>query len=431
MKEKILEYLRSKSILILGFGREGRSSLKFIRENLPEAKVAIADQAQIDDEDVVKNTTIISGDNYLDACKDFDLILKAPGVIIKDYLDAATKAKITSQTDLFMRVFNRQIIGVTGTKGKSTTSSLIYHVLKTAGKDTQLVGNIGKPCFDVIDNITSETAIVFELSAHQLEYIQASPHIAVLLNIYEEHFDHYTTPDDYYNAKKNIYKYQTPDDLLIYGDIFQHTTMAEIAAAESMKIDITKTNIVPRDQIRTRLIGEHNQLNIQVAAAIAYAYKVNGDTFKEAIASFEPLPHRLEFIGTFRGIKFYNDSIATAQEAVINAIKALDDVDTIILGGMDRGLDYHPLVDFIRTTNIKNVILLPATNERFQQTFDESEYHQKLIHVKDMREAVEKCYELTEQGKSCLLSPAAASYGFYKNFEARGEDFKNLVSMLQ
>ena len=431
MKEKILEYLRNKSILILGFGREGRSSLSFIRENLPEAKVAIADQAQIDDEDVAKNTTIISGDNYLDACKDFDLILKAPGVIIKDYLDAATKAKITSQTDLFMRVFNRQIIGVTGTKGKSTTSSLIYHVLKTAGKDTQLVGNIGKPCFDVIDNITSETAIVFELSAHQLEYIQASPHIAVLLNIYEEHFDHYTTPDDYYNAKKNIYKYQTPDDLLIYGDIFQHATMAEIAAAESMKIDITKTNIVPRDQIRTRLIGEHNQLNIQVAAAIAYAYKVNGDTFKEAIASFEPLPHRLEFIGTFRGIKFYNDSIATAQEAVINAIKALDDVDTIILGGMDRGLDYHPLVDFIRTTNIKNVILLPATNERFQQTFDESEYHQKLIHVKDMREAVEKCYELTEQGKSCLLSPAAASYGFYKNFEARGEDFKNLVSMLQ
>lgn len=431
MKEKILEYLRHKSILILGFGREGRSSLKFIRENLPEAKVAIADQAQIDDEDVVKNTTIISGDNYLDACKDFDLILKAPGVIIKDYLDAATKAKITSQTDLFMRVFNRQIIGVTGTKGKSTTSSLIYHVLKTAGKDTQLVGNIGKPCFDIIDNITPGTAIVFELSAHQLEFIQASPHIAVLLNIYEEHFDHYTTPDDYYNAKKNIYKYQTPDDLLIYGDIFQHTTMAEIAAAESMKIDITKTNIVPRDQIHTRLIGEHNQLNIQVAAAIAYAYKVNGDTFKEAIASFEPLPHRLEFIGTFRGIKFYNDSIATAQEAVINAIKALNDVDTIILGGMDRGLDYHPLVDFIRTTSIKNVILLPATDKRFQQTFDESEYHQKLIHVKDMREAVEKCYELTEQGKSCLLSPAAASYGFYKNFEARGEDFKNLVSMLQ
>ena len=427
MKSQIIDFLRDKKILILGFGREGKSSLDFIRRELPQAEVAIADQQEI----VVENTTVISGENYLDACKDYDLILKAPGVIIKDYLDTETKSKITSQTDLFMRVFSRQIIGVTGTKGKSTTSSLIYHVLKSAGRDAQLVGNIGKPCFDILDQITDQTAIVFELSAHQLEYIQASPHIAVLLNIYEEHFDHYTTPNDYYGAKKNIYKYQTPDDLLIYGDIFQHATIDEIDAAQSMKIDITKTEIFPRDQIRTKLIGEHNQLNIQVAAAIAYAYKINGEDFKQAVASFQPLPHRLEYVGTFRGIKFYNDSIATAQEAVINAIKALGDVDTIILGGMDRGLDYHPLVNFIRETNIRNVILLPATNERFQQTFDEREYSQKLIHVKNMREAVEQAYTITATDKSCLLSPAAASYGFYKNFEERGEDFKNLVSMLQ
>lgn len=427
MKSQIIDFLRDKKILILGFGREGKSSLDFIRRELPQAEVAITDQQEI----VVENTTVISGENYLDACKDYDLILKAPGVIIKDYLDTETKSKITSQTDLFMRVFSRQIIGVTGTKGKSTTSSLIYHVLKSAGRDAQLVGNIGKPCFDILDEITDQTAIVFELSAHQLEYIQASPHIAVLLNIYEEHFDHYTTPNDYYDAKKNIYKYQTPDDLLIYGDIFQHATIDEINAAQSMKIDITKTEIFPRDQIRTKLIGEHNQLNIQVAAAIAYAYKINGEDFKQAVASFQPLPHRLEYVGTFRGIKFYNDSIATAQEAVINAIKALGDVDTIILGGMDRGLDYHPLVDFIRETNIRNVILLPATNERFQQTFDEREYSQKLIHVKNMREAVEQAYAITATNKSCLLSPAAASYGFYKNFEERGEDFKNLVSMLQ
>ena len=431
MKEQIIDFLRGKSILILGFGREGRSSLNFIRQNLPDAVVAIADQAEITDDDVVKNTTIISGDNYLDACKNYDLILKAPGVIIKDYLDAETKQKITSQTDLFMRVFHSQIIGVTGTKGKSTTSSLIYHVLKTAGLNTQLVGNIGRPCFDALDDINEDTKIVFELSAHQLEFIQASPHIAVLLNIYEEHFDHYATPDDYYGAKKNIYKYQTPDDLLIYGDIFQHATMEEINTAQSMKIDITKTEIFPRDQIRTQLIGEHNQLNIQVAAAIAYAYKINGEAFKQAVASFQPLPHRLEYVGTFHDIKFYNDSIATAQEAVMNAVKALGDVDTIILGGMDRGLNYHPLVDFIRTTDIKNVILLPATNERFQQTFDEGEYKQTLFHVKDMHEAVEKAYEVTTPNKSCLLSPAAASYGFYKNFEERGDDFKNLVNVLQ
>ena len=430
MKDQILDYLRGKSILILGFGREGRSSFDFIRKNLPEAQLAIADQSEINDS-IVKNTTVISGDNYLEACKDYDVILKAPGVIIKDSLDDATKTKITSQSDLFMRVFHNQVIGVTGTKGKSTTSSLIYHVLKNAGYDTQLVGNIGKPCFDIIDGITPNTVVVFELSAHQLEFIQASPHIAVLLNIYEEHFDHYSSPDAYYQAKKNIFKYQSVNDLLIYGDIFQHASEQEIAAIPAMKIDITKTTIVPRDQIRTQLIGEHNQLNIQVAAAIAYAFKIDGEVFKQAVASFKPLPHRLEYVGTFRNIKFYNDSIATAQEAVINAIKALGDVDTIILGGMDRGIDYHPLVDFIRTSNIRNVILLPATDERFRQIFAEDRYLQGLFPVKDMREAVTQAYKLTTPSKSCLLSPAAASYGFYKNFEERGNDFKNLVNMLQ
>lgn len=431
MKEQIINYLRNKSILILGFGREGRSSYNFLRKELPDATIAIADQKEITDENVVKNTTIISGDNYLEACKNYDIILKAPGVIIKDYLDQSTKAKITSQTDLFMRVFRDHIIGVTGTKGKSTTSSLIHHVLSKAGFDSKLVGNIGKPCFDVIDDIKDNTYIVYELSAHQLEYIQASPHIAVLLNIYEEHFDHYTTPDDYYQAKKNIYRYQNANDLLIYGDIYQHTKPEELNQSASYKIDITRTEIVPPSQIRTKLLGEHNMRNIQVAAAIAYALRINGEVFKDAVASFEPLPHRLEYIGTFRNIKFYNDSIATAQEATINAIKAINDVDTLILGGMNRGLDYHPLVNFLRSSGVRNIILLPDTTTVFQQIFAEDHYRQGLFAVSDMKEAVQKAYELTEPTHSCLLSPAAASYNRYKNFEERGNDFKKLVNMLK
>lgn len=431
MKEQILDYLRNKSILILGFGREGRSSLEFIHKNLPGANVAIADQADISDDSVVENTTLFTGDNYLKACEKYDVILKAPGVIIKNMLSDDIKAKITSQTDLFMRAYRNQIIGVTGTKGKSTTSSLIYHIFKESGRDALLVGNIGKPCFDFIDQITSQTVIVYELSAHQLEYIQASPHIAVLLNIYEEHFDHYATPEDYYTAKKNIYKYQNENDLLIYGDIFQHASEEDVKNTRATKINILNTTIVPREKITTKLLGNHNQTNIQVAAAIAREYSINEAQLLDAVASFQPLPHRLEFVGTFRDIKFYNDSIATAQEAVINAIKSIDDVDTLILGGMDRGLDYHPLVNYIRDTNITNIILLPATNERFQQIFDEGDYRQKLIHVKDMREAVEQAYAQTAPGKSCLLSPAAASYGFYKNFEERGDDYKKLISMLK
>lgn len=239
MKDKIVDFLRGKKILILGYGREGKSTLEFIRRELPDAIVAVADQQNI----VVENTTVISGDNYLEACKDYDIIMKAPGVVIKNDLDDATKAKVTSQTDLFLRVFGPQTIGVTGTKGKSTTSSLIAHVLKAGGWNVQFAGNIGEPCFNIIDNITPESPVVLELSSHQLEYVKASPHIAILLNMYEEHFDHYATPEDYYRAKCNIYRYQNAQDLLIYGDIFQHVSEAEIKALPQFKIDITKTEI--------------------------------------------------------------------------------------------------------------------------------------------------------------------------------------------
>lgn len=428
MKEKILENLRDKKILILGFGREGKSTLAFLEKELPDAEIAIADLNPI--EDVVKYTTF-TGPEYLDCCKNYDIIIKAPGVAIKNDLPDSEKAKITSQTDLFLQAYRNQTIGITGTKGKSTTSSLIYHVLQAAGKKSILVGNIGKPCFDSIDEIAPETIVVFELSSHQLEFVKASPHYAVLLNIYEEHFDHYATPEDYFAAKKNIFRLQTTGDLLVYGDIFQHATQAELDAVPSFKIDIEKTEVVPKSQIKTSLLGEHNLKNIEAVAAISYALRIDGETFLTAVANFKGLPHRLEYVGTFRNIKFYNDSIATAQEATINAVKAIGDVDTLILGGMDRGLDYHPLVDFLRHSNVRNILLLPNTDQRIEQIFAEDRFVQGLIHVKNMEEAVKMAYDVTNPSQSCLLSPAAASYGFYKNFEERGEDFCRLVNMLK
>ncbi len=430
MKEQIIEKLRGQKILILGFGREGKSTLAFLNRELPGAEIAIADINPIEDESVVKYTTF-TGPEYLNCCKDYNVIIKAPGVSIKNDLPDSEKAKITSQTDLFLQAYRNQTIGITGTKGKSTTSSLIYHILQKTGKKSVLVGNIGKPCFDFLDEITPETIVVFEISAHQLEYVKASPHYAVLLNIYEEHFDHYATPEDYYTAKKNIFRLQQTGDLLVYGDIFQHTTQAELDAVPSFKIDIEKTEVVPKGQIKTTLLGEHNLKNIEAAAAVAYALRIDGEEFLDAVASFQGLPHRLQYVGTFRGIKFYNDSIATAQEATINAVKAIGDVDTLILGGMDRGLDYHPLVEFLKHSNVRNILLLPDTGAKIEQIFAEDRYVQGLIHVKDMEEAVKMAYEVTNPSQSCLLSPAAASYGFYKDFQERGEDYCRLVNMLQ
>ena len=423
MKQDIIDFLKDKSILILGYGREGKSALEFVRANLPGANYAVAAQEEL----MIDNVHTYWGDDYLDAVKDYDVVIKSPGVVIKDFLDDEQKAKITSLTDLFVRFTKNPIIGITGTKGKSTTSSLIYHILHNSNKDALLVGNIGKPCFDVIDDINPETIIVFEMSCHQLEFIQASPHIAILLNIYEEHFDHYTTPEGYFDAKKNIFRHQGKDDILIYGDIFQHASHEELDALPMQKINIYHDINIPQKVIKTNLMGEHNYYDILAAAAACEACGVTEDDILKAVESFRGLPHRLEYVGKFKNIKFYNDSIATAQEAVISAIKAIGDVDSIILGGMDRGLDYHVLVEFIRSSSIRNVLLLPNTVESFERIFNEAPHSQVLMPVENMEAAVKTAYEVTAEDHTCLLSPAAASYGFYKNFEERGDDFCRLV----
>ena len=423
MKNDIINFLKNKRILILGYGREGKSALNFIQANLPEADFVVADQQDLE----IAGVKTICGPDYLNAVQDYDIIIKSPGVVIKDYLDDTQKAKITSLTDLFLRFTKNSVIGITGTKGKSTTSSLIYHILQNCGKNAVLVGNIGKPCFDIIDELKSNTIVVYELSCHQLEFIQASPHIAILLNIYQEHLDHYLSAEGYYDAKKNIFRHQGADDLLIYGDIFQHTDPAELDAYPMHKLDIYRDIHIPREFIKTHLLGEHNYYDILAASAACEACGVSQADILNAVATFHGLPHRLEFVGEFQGIKFYNDSIATAQEAVINAVKALGDVDTLILGGMDRGLDYHILVEYLRTSSVRNVILLPNTIESFERIFNEAPHAQLLVPVENMQQAVDKAFRLTAAGHTCLLSPAAASYGFYKNFEERGADFCKLI----
>ena len=417
MQQDIANFLKDKRILVLGYGREGISAVKFIQKYLPDADFAVADRNPLE----IDGVATFSGDNYTDYCKDFDIIIKSPGIPAKE-IPADQHYKITSCVDLFLRYCKNPVIGVTGTKGKSTTSSLAYHILKNCGKDAILAGNIGLSCFEILDDIQPETIIVLELSCHQLEFIQKSPNVAILLNLYEEHFDHYNSPDEYFNAKKNIFHFQQASDTLIYGDIFQHCTEGEIAeAAAGQKINLATDWQIPTEQIETQLIGDHYLVDIRAAMAACAQFGLANDAMLEAVKTFQGLPHRLQFIGEHNGIKFYNDSIATAQEAVINALKALPEVRTLIVGGMDRGINYQPLIDFLATSQIANLILLPNTAARIQAQIGDVDYEVKT--VANMEEAVSLAYDITEPGFSCLLSPAAASYGFYKNFEERGEDF--------
>lgn len=424
MKQDIINFLNNKKILIIGFGREGKSALEFIKENVSYKDLAIADKNDIK----IDGIKTYIGDNYLDSTKDYDIVIKSPGIIIKDYISDKEKEKITSLTDLFLRFCPNKIIGITGTKGKSTTSSLIYHILKENNYDTYLIGNIGIPCFDVIDLIKENTILVYELSCHQLEFVKASPDISVLLNLYEEHLDHYNGINEYINAKKNIYKYHSKDNHLIYGNLSNYMSDKEINSINTTLHNIYNYNEINIDNIKTNLIGTHNRYNIITSIIATNLVGIKKEDALKAVESFNGLEHRLEYVGTFKNIKFYNDSIATACEAVISACNSITDVNTIIIGGMERNINYDNLVEYLTKSNIENIILLPNTNIRIKEIFDKYSHNKNIILVKDMEEAVDVSYKLTKPNTSCLLSPAAASYGFYLNFEKRGEHFKELVT---
>ena len=221
MKYKIIEELTNKKVLILGFGREGKSTYKFIKENGVKCDLAIADRNDIDKNDLDDNVIVYTGEDYMNDILKYDIVIKSPGISFKGIDYSEFESRITSQTELFLKYARNKVVGITGTKGKSTTSSLIYQMLKEK-YNTRFVGNIGKPVFEEIDGYDKTDIFVYELSSHQLEHIKYSPHIAVLLNMFEEHLDHYNSYDEYKEAKRNIFKYQGENDIYVFnGDVIK------------------------------------------------------------------------------------------------------------------------------------------------------------------------------------------------------------------
>ncbi len=435
MYNNIKEFFQDKKVVILGYGREGISTLKLISD-IGCKSIIIADK----NEDVINQVenaekyNFCLGDNYLSCLDDCDIIMKAPGIGLKNTVSDDIKKKITSQTDLFLQTCPSKVIGITGTKGKSTTSSLIYHILKESGYDTMLIGNIGVPPLERMSEFKSDTVIVCEMSCHQLEYVKASPDISVLLNIYPEHLDHYADFDAYANAKLNIFKYQKDCDTLIIGDEVKEKadTKANIIVAGFDCGDIGTRNggifindsFIPSEKIDTRLKGEHNLYNIAIAFCAAMKAGCTTDDCLKALPAFKGLPHRLEFVGKVNGAEYINDSISTAPQTAIAALKAYPDTDTLIIGGMDRGISYDDLAEFLNgKTSVRNLIILPDSGKRAAKDVTNPDITK--IFADDMVMAVEKAKEVTKV--RCILSPAAASYGFYKNFEERGSHFKALL----
>jgi len=278
---------------------------------------------------------------------------------------------------------------------------------------------------------------VYELSCHQLEYINVSPHIAVFLNLFEEHLDHYGTFEKYKKAKENIAKYQGKEDILICNElnipdgVRSHIIKssfdgeADVFAKGNSVFFKGREIEIPTGEIK--LCGRHNLYNIAVAFAVCTQMGISKEDFIKALKTYEPLPHRLQNIGTYNGITFYNDSISTIGETAIQAIKSLKKVGTLLLGGMDRGVDYTLLADFLIDADVKNIVLMPDTSNRLFELFKERNIDKNIVFAKDLKEAVKISMEITEKGEICLLSPAAASYGFFRDFEERGEYFMKYV----
>lgn len=453
MKDFLDAAIKGKQVLILGMGAEGKSSYRLLRMLYPDQVFTIADRRVLDTEPDFQNslTQFRQGGQYLDDLNEFDLIIKSPGIssgMIPEHVD---NKKITSQTELFLSIYRDRTIGITGTKGKSTTATLTHHLLKSAGLDALLVGNIGLPPFEVADQIKEDTIIVFELSSHQLEGIHVSPHISVLLNLYQEHLDHYKDFKAYQLAKYAIAKWQSSSDFLIFhhddeliNQLIQENKPDSVLMPYSYFENPSDQTFCSGNAIFSNhsgitkqlcdlsdvnfLAGKHNILNLMAALTACKLVITSNVAFCTGLSNFRGLEHRMEFFGEFGGVKFYNDSIATIPEAVIFALETIGDVDSLILGGYDRGIDYSRLTDYLGKSNVRNLFFTGEAGKRLsrelQSAFPKKHNYQWF---EDFDEMVKKAIKSTSKGRSCLLSPAAASYDQFMNFEHRGNRFKTLV----
>ena len=419
MFDLILNRLRGKRILILGFGCEGKSTLRFLQKYLPDAVVAVADQKQ--DMEGVKH----SGERYLEAMYDYDIVIKTPGISLKDF---DTKGvEITSQTDLFLGQFHAQTIGISGTKGKSTTTCLIHHLLKSSGRDAILTGNIGIPCFDIMEDIKPESIVVDELSAHQLEYVHNSPRVGVLLNVFEEHLDHFGTMERYKAAKLNLLRFMGEDDTAIIHESLLNDALDLFVNNKVFSLFDFDDAI---DRTALLLEGEHNYQNIKAALLACDAYGVDYRELIPHLYTFKPLDYRIEHVGSFDGVVFVNDSISTIPQSTITACQTLGRVDFLLLGGKDRGIDYQPLADYLKQNPVPHLLYTGKAGERMIQLMalvPEPVEGPILYHYPTMEDAFAYIAAHAKVGDVCLLSPAASSYDQYKNFEERGRKFKALA----
>lgn len=403
---KIEDLKKYKKVLILRYGIEGRSIEAFLKKNFPKMKLGLGEE-----KDEIE---------HLKRQIDYEMMIKTPGVNKR-----VVGIPYTTPTNIYFANAKATILGITGTKGKSTTTSLIYEMLKAGGYDARLLGNIGFPMIDALDlPVNNKTVHVLELSSFQLDDIKHSPHISVILNLFPEHMDYHGSFESYKEAKKNILKHAKSSDYFVYNPLYPE--LVELANKTIAK-PIPFADKLPFKTDSISLLGEHNLENIKAAVAVAKIMKVEDKAIEKAVKNFKPLPHRLEFVGEFKGIKFYDDAISTTPESTIQGIRALPNIKTIFLGGLDRGYDFKKLAVKIIDRGIGSIVLFPDSGKKIGEELLKFGVKLNILETRDMEEAVKFAYKNTPKGSICLLSCASPSYSIWKNFEEKGDLFKKFV----
>jgi len=429
---------KNLKVAVLGLGIEGSDAVKYLLSM--GARVSLFDQkpeSEIDFGGIKKNSlNLYLGPKYnLKLLKDFDAVVRSPGVYryLPEIVDAEKSGtEITSPIKIFFEECPGKIIGVTGTKGKGTTSTLIYETLKSDSRDVYLAGNIGKPYLELLPRLDKESIVILEMSSFQLIDMNVSPNIAVVLNITADHMDWHKDIEEYVNAKKNIVLFQKPSDFAVINEEYD----VPRNFAESIKSKIiffSKNKLDSKFKTKLLLRGEHNLENIAAAVAVAKILKVDEKKIGKVIRNFKGLEHRLELVGSVKGIAFYNDSFATGPQPTIAAIKSFTEPETLILGGSDKGLDYSELGDVVNhRANIKNIILIGTTASKIGGFLKKNLGFRILnLGFSSMDKIVKKAFEATEKGGVVVLSPASASFDMFENYKDRGNQFKEAVRKLK
>lgn len=444
-----------KKIGILGLGEENIALVKFLINSGAKNLTICDSKSEADLSDYLDQIQDLNleykfGPDYLENLDRFDLVFRTPGLpfLTKEIQELiAKKIEVSSQTKLFFDLCPCPIIGVTGTKGKGTTSTLIYEIIKNAGKKVYFGGNIGNAPIEFLKKLTTDCIVVLELSSFQLQDLKKSPHIGVVLNIASDHLDKHVDRDEYVEAKTSIVCRQKKNDFaVINADYLTSIEFASMTLGQvywfSRRKSIdngvwvkNKQEIVFEDEqglqkiIDTKdilLRGEHNWENIAAASTASHLAGVDFEVIANTIKNFKGLEHRLEFVGEIDGVKFYNDSFSTTPETSIAAINSFSEPIIFLVGGSEKNADYKELGQAIDQSNVKTVILMGETGPRIK-----AEIRNQNIEIvsdcQNLEQVMNKALEKAVSGDVVLLSPASASFGWFNNYKERGKQFKQYV----